>query len=368
MTNKKYSYSIDNDFPNSKVDLSRLIFEIQGSSIEKALDFNEGPVNIDDGYCDVWFKAELSTEDGYALDDLISEHSGESVEEISLININVPVTSNGRPRFAVEKPDSSRSYYFSHNWCDPTTWYGDSVRVEDEVAANCGDNRTYQLDHYNVIDTFHGKIFGEDSLRDSNGCDYRVHVAVNNVDGYIEHDPHYTDFSDGYDFIVDYENGKIIFADERLPTDQVMVTYHYENGSAFHAVVPSGKKLLIEFAEVQFSKDINPTDTVKYQLYVYNPYYPMGPLRVPYGEPNVYKTMADFQVEAMKSFPEFPAIGKPGNWRGMSKPLVILNWDYVSGTPLKSSYGSEVRIWLEHDKPFEGTYASLTFYGFEEDE
>lgn len=279
-----------------------------------------------------------------------------------------PHTSDGKPISAVEKPDASRAYYFSHNWCDPTTWYGDSEYVVDEVAEDTGDNQTYQLDNYNVIDTCHGKIFGEDFLADANNNDYRVHVEVNGVDGYVEHDPHYTDFSDSYDYVVDYENARITFASPLQPSDEVTVTYHYENGSTFYAVVPEGKKLLIDSSEVQFSNDINPTDTIKYQVYVYNPYYPQGPLKVPYGTPNVYKTMSDFQVEATKTYPEFPAIGNEGNWRAMPNPLIVLNWDYVSGTALKSSYGTEIRIWLEHDEPFEGTYASLTFYGIEEDE
>lgn len=278
-------------------------------------------------------------------------------------------TSGGKMVVAVEKPDGKRAYYFSHNWCDPTTWYGDSVYVEDEYATNIGDNQTYQLDHYNIIDTFHGKMFGEDFLTDSEGRDFRVHVKVNGLDGYTEHDPHYTDYSDDYDYIIDYENAQITFASPLQSDDDVTVTYHYENGSTFYAKVASGKTLFIDGSEVQFSTDIDPTDTIKYQIFVYNPYYPTyGPLKVPYGEPNVYKTMADFQVEATKIYPVFPAVGAEGNWRGMSKPLVVLNWDYVSGTLLKSSYGTEIRIWLEHDKPFDGSYASLTFYGIEEDE
>lgn len=279
----------------------------------------------------------------------------------------IPET-DGMPINAIEKSTKERVYYFSHNWCDPTTWYGDSLYVIDEIAENLGDNKTYQLDNYNVIDTFHGKIFGEDFLSDSDGYDYRVHVKVNGLDGYEEHDPHYTDYSDSYDYIIDYSNAQIIFSYNLLPTDEVKVSYHYENGSTFYAIVPNGKKLLIDSSEVQFSDDINLTDTIKYQVFVYNPYYPVGPLKVPYGNPNVYKTLSDFQVEAMKTYPIFPAIGNENNWRSMPKPLIVLNWDYVSGTALKSSYGTEIRIWLEHNIPFEGTYASLTFYGSEEDE
>jgi len=74
----KYSYNIAANFPNSKVDASRLTSEIQASGITSALDF----IGISAGICEIWFKTELSTKDQGELDDIVSVHSGEPPEEI----------------------------------------------------------------------------------------------------------------------------------------------------------------------------------------------------------------------------------------------------------------------------------------------
>jgi hypothetical protein len=274
-----------------------------------------------------------------------------------------PETSDGRPKVAMGKQDATRLNGYSHNWCDPTTWYSDSVRVVDEVAENTGDNQIYQLDNYNVIDTYHGKLFEEDFLTDNDGYSYRVVVKVNDVDGYTEQDPHY---GSGGNFTIDYANAQVNFLSPLLESDVVKVTYYYEDGSTFILPVESGMQLFIEAGEAQFSDDLEMLDTIKYQVFIINPYNPSGP-KIPYGQPNVYKTITDLQIEATKAYPKYPSIGGTG-WRGMQREVLILNWDYVSGTLLKSSYGSEIHIWLEHDTPYGGTYASMTFYGVIETE
>jgi hypothetical protein len=355
----KYSYIID------PVDASRLIVEIQNSNIVTSLDYYMGPINAEESNCDIWFKSELSIEDGYLLNDIVAAHSGEPLIEVSTVKLDAPVTRDGRPKFAIGKRDDARHNYYSHNWCDPTTWYSSSVFVVDEIAENIGDNKIYQLDHYNVIDTYHGKIFGEDYLLDHDGYSYRVTVKVNG-EVRTEHDPHYVDYSDAYDYIIDYANAKIIFAETLQSTDEVMVTYHYENGSDFRVCLTENKNHFIECGEAQFSEDVEITDSIKYQVFVTNPHYPTGPKKIPYGIPHVYKTITDFQVEAVKAYPKYPPLGG-SSWRGLQKSVLVLNWDYVTGTTLQYAYDAEIRIWLDHDKPFGGTYASMTFYGFDEE-
>jgi hypothetical protein len=273
-----------------------------------------------------------------------------------------PETSDKKLRVAVEKPDLTRSNAYSHNWCDQTTWYGSSVRIVDEVAQNAGDNQTYYLDNYNVIDTYHGKLFDEDYLTDDDGYNFLVSITV---DGYskTEQDPHY---ASGGDFTVDYELAEINFLSPLSPSSEVLVTYHYATDSVFYARIDSGKKLFIVAAEVQFSDDMELNDSFKYQVYVTNPYNPGGP-KVPYGNPNIYKKMSDFQIEATKAYTSYPPLGGSG-WRAMPRAIYILNWDYLSGTVLASSTGAEIRVWMEHDAPCSGTYATITFYGVTEDE
>jgi hypothetical protein len=281
----------------------------------------------------------------------------------------VPKTSDGRPRYAFEKSDVSKKTIISHDWTDPTTWVEQSVRVVDEVATDDGDHLSYSLAHDNVIDTYHGKCSQEDFLLSPGGFSYRVAVKVNDV-AKTEQDPHY---ASGGDFTVNYNTGKIVFLSALDPADVVKVTYHYENGSQFTVKPDAGKALRLEFAEVQFSGDVQITDSVTFQPYglvdVFAPQLmpgiPSG-TKIPLANPVVYKSMTDFQNDAVKSYPSYPALGGNG-WRGSPQPIVVLDWDYVSATVLRADAGMEVRLKLQHDTPFGGWYATATFYCLSED-
>ena len=71
----KYTYTISTDFPNEKVDASRLTKEIQDSSITTVLNYITYNNSADK--CDVWFDTDLSTEDKTILDTVVANHSGE---------------------------------------------------------------------------------------------------------------------------------------------------------------------------------------------------------------------------------------------------------------------------------------------------
>ena len=187
------------------------------------------------------------------------------------------------------------------------------------------------------------------------------------VDGVnkAEQDPH---FGTGNDFIVDYINGNIIFSSPLQENNIVLITYHYMIDSTFTIRPQQGKALRVDMAEVQFSDDIILTDTVIFQPYglvdVFAPQLipgiPSG-TKIPLGNPSKYKTINDYQNEAMRSYPLYPAIGGNG-WRASTRPILVMNWDYLSSTVIKGSAGMEIRIKLEHDKPFEGYFATASLY------
>lgn len=279
-----------------------------------------------------------------------------------------PSTADGRPLLATSKADVAKKNFFTHDWTDPTTWYEQSVRVTNEVATDSGDHLTYNLAHVNVIDSYHGKLYQEDWLKSAAGATLRVAVTVNDV-AKTEQDPH---FGTGGDFTVNYALGKIVFLSALAAEDVVKVTYSYATNSRFTIKPDAGKTLMIDFAEVQFSADVQLTDTIKFQPYGYvdvfapqylqangGPYAP-GTL-IPLGNPLIYKSMTDFQAEATRAYPTYPALGGNG-WRGTPLPVVVLDWDYVSATVLRSDYGMEIRVFLEHDTPFNGWYGTATFY------
>lgn len=280
-------------------------------------------------------------------------------------------TSDGRVLNAVGKGDISKANFYTHDWSDPTTWYEKSIRVVDEVATDDGYHTTYSVTYVNMIDLYHGKITQEDYMKTSDGYSYRVVVKVNDVVK-AEQNPHY--MGTGGDFTVDYVLGKVTFLSTRDPADVIKVTYCYATNSTFTVKPATGKMLRVDVAEVQFANDVQVTDTIVFQPYGLVDFFapqlmpgvPSG-TKIPLGNPVVYKSMTDYQAEAMRAYPLYPPIG--GNtWRGCPYSILVMNWDYISSTVLKSSMGMEVRLKLEHDQPFTGYYATATFYCNSSDE
>lgn len=280
--------------------------------------------------------------------------------------------SDGRMRVSSEKTSASTVTFYSHNWCDKTTWYEKSVKLS-ETATNSGDNLIYILSHKNVIDSYHGKYTNEDYIKDTGGYSYRVSVWV---DGYAktEQDPHY---GTGGHFTVDYADGYIVFLSAQSPSSVVTATYHYCNGSNFTIKPAAGKALRLGIAEVQFSDDVIINDSVLFQPYgfveAFAPQYcttnggPYPPgTKIPLGNPLIYKSIQDYLNDSKKSYPTYPALGGDG-WRGMSRPSIIMDWEYEGDKVFRYDQGMEIRVYLQHDTVFGGDYSTVTFYCRSED-
>lgn len=298
------------------------------------------------------------------------------VQAVKFDPANVPLTADKRLRVGTEKSDASKVQFYSHDWGDKTTWFEEAVRIVDGVGTDIGDHLTYNFSHTFFIDTYHAKITGEDFLKDSEGNSYRVVVKVDGVEK-TEQDPHY---GTGGDYTVDYAAGSITFLAAQDPGAVVTATYYYAASSLFTIKPQAGKKLLLEMVEVQFSQGIDLRDSVVFQAYGYVDIFapqlldtadPPGPYpsgtQIPLGDPIVYKSMRDYMNDAQRSYPSYPALGG-SSWRGIQSPSYILDWDYLRGTLLVSSWGMEIRVYLAHDTPFTGGFATATFYCSSEDE
>jgi hypothetical protein len=280
-----------------------------------------------------------------------------------------PRTADGRERTASEKSSANRTNFYTHDFTDPCSWYPKANRVVDETATDSGNHTTYTLAHVNVIDSYHGRLTQEDDLLSTAGHSLRVAVKVNGVSK-TEQDPHY---GTGGDYTVNYELGHVIFTSAKSAEDVVTVTYHYATTSVFTVKPDAGKQLLIDIAEVQFSEDINPRDTVLFEVwgiadYFYPPMYVGNyPGQIPPGtlvrlQRLAYKSMSDFHNDAFRSYPSYPALGDPNNWRAQSQPVTTFDWDYLGSVALSSAKGLEIRVSLEHDEPYDGYMATATFY------
>lgn len=255
-----------------------------------------------------------------------------------LINVNVPRV--GKELIAV-----------THNLSDPTTWYSDSVRVDDEILTS-NDGYTWQSININWIDLVHGKIFDEDSIKKDIDHHYDVIIKIDNIIA----EPREPYATDGGDYIINYKDGYITFlSDQNNKT--ITASYSYENGSTWYLIPDPGKKICIEEAEAQFSSDVIISNDITFEIWVYNPY--DLPNKFMYDSTS-YKKITNFIDEALGSFPIIPAIG--GIDRGTQNPVYGFPFRYGTVREALSSQGIELRVKIKNDQPFGGEYCTATFY------
>lgn len=282
--------------------------------------------------------------------------------------MGVPKTTDGKPYVSIWPTEGSRTTSMTHNWCDKTTWYTTAVREVNRDCTNQGDSLSYAMPHTWIVDSYHGKLSGEDYIKDANGFSYRVSATVNGMPK-TERDPHY---GSGGDFEVNYETGTITFFVANNPGDTVQATYHRVVDSVWRLRPKAGTVLKISRVEAQFSSDIVLTDSVVFQpkglASVFAPQLglPEGTL-IPLGNPTKYKTMMDFINEANGAYPLIPASGGPG-WRGLPQGVITYPWDYAALTAVPASLGMEIEVKLEHDTPFTGAVSTAAFYCLSEPE
>lgn len=80
----EYIYSIENDFPNSKVDIESLIYEIRESTITIAVDYVYDKDEIE---CHIFMKANLSEEEHATLDEIVANHEGDPLSVSGVLSI-----------------------------------------------------------------------------------------------------------------------------------------------------------------------------------------------------------------------------------------------------------------------------------------
>lgn len=343
----KYTYSIQSDFPNHCVATDRLVAEIRASAIVVALDC----INTDGDACDIWFKADLSGTDEAVLDGLVASHQGEPLpsEAMPVALRGIAEDPDHRLRISQEpRKVGSGLIVVTHNWCDPTTWYTQSVRVTGEALEDSGDGLTFGAAHENWIDLTHGKIYREDLI----SAPYKPVVRV---DGVVktERDPWAVS---GGDYQINYAAGTVTFFSSQAGK-AVTADYSYANGSMFVIAPAPGKRLWVEYSEVQFSKDIDIKSTTHFQPWAYNPANP--PSKIPVAAPTTYKTLDNYIEEANGCYPTIPTMGGA---RGTRQDRVTFPFHYPVIKELLSSLGLEIRIWLESDVSFGGEYGTATFY------
>lgn len=288
--------------------------------------------------------------DKYQLNDgTIDLSVARAIDLIKGFQIIPAMDSVSRMRVSPEpRLEGSQAVIVSHNWCDKCTWYGQSVRVLGETLST-EDGYNFSSQHQYWVDLTHGRVYREDLVSST----YKPKVYV---DGIVktERTPFATS---GGDFEINYENGTVLFYSDQTGKT-ITSDYSYQNGSRFIVAPKSGKKLWVEKSEVQFSVDVEINDTIHFQAWATNPYNPSQ--KIPVTEKTSYKVARDFVDEAQGVYPQVPAFG--GTRRGLPCAHIVFPFNYLQIKEIKYSQGVEIRVWLEKNTCFGGTFGTATFY------
>ena len=265
--------------------------------------------------------------------------------------------------------------YATHNFCDRTTWYGESVRAENEAASEVSGTE-WDLANSNVICI--EKILDFTGVLQDSGTPEHLYAVVVEVDSVemTQRDPFRTTFN-GEDYYVDYDNGKIIFASSQTGKD-VRVWYSYATGSTFYMKPEPGKLLHIEKAKAQWSANYSMDDELVFQVVgngevfapqLWNGFSPPGPYPAGTQIPLVttrYLTEAQLLLEAEEWLPELPITGTGP--RARTEKWYGVKFAYRTKRTLSSAAGMMLTVKLAHDLAFAGEHASATFGCVSEDE
>lgn len=361
MAETKYDYVTSVNFPSRKADLDRLSEEIRGSSIVTALSRIETAGDT----CSIWFKAALDAGDVAVLDTIVAAHTGMPLDPLpDTVKLLSPANPQDHVLLVASAPrEGSEVIYATHNLCDRTTWYSQSARATDEALTDSGDGLTWAGANVNWIDLYSGRLMDDDGVREDAAHGYAVVVTVDGAEQTMR-EPYE---SSGGDFAVDFAAGSItFFASQTGKT--VLATYSYENGATWVLAPTSGTALDVESAEAQFSADIVANDTLRFSIHGYAAVFApaavagglLGPTDLVELGRDRYKRITQLIDQAMGAFPVIPPIG--GAERGTTKAIYGFPFRYGTLRRLYSSYGMELRVTLEHGRPFGGEYATATFY------
>lgn len=245
------------------------------------------------------------------------------------------------------KPEESSFAKATHDFTNKTTWYTDSIRVEDEIATNSGDNLTYNLANDYVIDVVNGIVNRQDTLQ--------AYAVIVKVDDVVV-----------TNYTINHLVGSITF--DSSTTGTVKVTYSYATTSTWKMQPDAGKILIIEHSELQFSTDVEMNTPVRFEIWISNPYYgaPGHPLEFYTGKLEYqtvqYNSIRDIINESNLGTGLIPKVGD------LPTDIHVFPFNYVTVKPFQHSVGAELRIRCVGDLELTGSYGTASFYLVSRDE
>jgi len=303
------------------IDDDRLALEIRNSAITIALD---EVVITGEETVDVIFKADLPENDKLILDDLILAHINQPItvrDSVDLANVDITSNAERAIKMAPTKLEGSSTQLFSHDFCDKTTWYGESLKKDQVLTSQ--DNLIFKGSETFWIYLVHGNVPHEDRI----ATDY---ATVIRVDGAI--------LTTGYS--IDYAKGEVTF--DQAQTGVVTAVYNHAVGSSWSIKPKDGRILKIIGTTVKFTSDVELLgQSIDMQLFIGGN---------PMGEIIRYKNVKDLMKCSTAS---------PSKIQGFGDVLGEVNFlpfDYLTSKDLKSSLLMEIKIWLSQDKECNGEF------------
>jgi len=349
-----------------QVDIPRLTLEIQQSNITIVLDhITTVGTNVD-----IVFRADLSVGEKTTLDTIVENHSGlplpTEAQSVAIDNMKI----NGVKQIMVDNsvkigPIGGGSITInSHDWGDRTTWYQKSVLVSNETLVDSGNGLTFTSINPWWINMDSDKITYDYKMvpeRDGTHSDISLRRPIIKVNDIIV-----------TNYMVDYVNGKITFGSSQVG-QTVTGTYYTNNNiprcSEWLLYAPTNWAYILDYVEIQFSKNINLSTTVNIEIWgggtqfgtvpdIYQDFnmdlYDMG-----FGQNrSLYRSAKDFlNICTNRSSQIIPAFA------GLTQDVYIFPFDYLVNTILKHSDGAVIVLSKVNDLPYTNAeLATLTFY------
>jgi len=380
MASVEYEYPLS-DFvglidPYTEPNTSRLTNEIQTSDIVTALDY----IVYADDSCSIWFKDTLSSGDETILDGIVAAHTGQPLTVVTDVRLvsdeegggTTPILTDPDHRLiaAMESAAGAEATKATHNFCDPCTWFQQSVREEDETLTDSGDGLRFNSTHENWIDMYHGRILDDSTWRNPQWCPqapahkYEVIVEVDGVEKTMQDPDNRIDGDDmvvGEDYYVDYENGDIVFREDQSG-NTVTATYSRastDDGASIWKLYPNaGYVLSVVSAEMQFTTDVGLKDTIFRKVGI--PDVPTPGDFYEVAAPSYYMTMQQAIEEAIRNSTKVPAIDETSA-RG-SKEYQQIEFRYSRRSAIAASTGAQIWVGLARDKVLTGGRLTVTFH------
>ena len=344
MASYKYTYE-------KEAVLGRLELEIRASSaIVTALDYMTSLGTT----VDIYFKAELSSGEEDALDAIVAAHVPTPLpEEANLVHLeNVKTSGQGNLIFEqgiFTGASTSRGVSLvTPDLGDRTTWYQKSVQVSDETLTDSGDGLTFTSAHPHWINIYSLKVtytHKQIPKRDGTFGKHADWAITIKVDG--------STVTTG--FTINYPAGTVTFNSSKSGST-ITATYWHNDGvthpSEWLLVPGTGKKLVVEHAELQFSSGMAVNDTIRFEIWAganlatYGSF-PDYLFEAGYGQMRAdYRDANDLINTANLGQGEIPKFGS------LTKNVTVIPFNYLQAFCLNSTQGAIFRVLLLNDTPY----------------